>query len=157
MPVDVSRVDTNSAMGATVWPDGTAFRTWALHARNVSVVTGHALSATNDPTWRPASEDRLAPLGDGSWGGFVAGTGDGEPYLFFVEGMGSCGWKRDPYARELRLSPAFPQSFCVVRDPSDYPWHDQAWRSPDFSDLILYQLHVGTFANGIIMLALSRA
>jgi hypothetical protein len=46
MPVDVSRVDTNSAMGATVQPGGTAFRTWAPHARNVSVVTGHALSAS---------------------------------------------------------------------------------------------------------------
>jgi 1,4-alpha-glucan branching enzyme len=145
MPVEVSRVNTNSAMGATVRSDGTAFRTWAPDAHNVSVVTGHALSASNDPSWRPAAEDRLAPLGDGSWGGFVAGAGDGEPYLFFVEGTGSCGWKRDPYARELTLSPAFPQSYCVVRDPRDYPWHDQTWQTPAFNDLIIYQLHVGTF------------
>jgi 1,4-alpha-glucan branching enzyme len=145
MPVDVSRVDTSSAMGATVRSDGTAFRTWAPDARNVSVVTGPALAASNDPAWRPAPEDRLARLADGSWGGFVAGTGDCDPYLFFIEGTGSCGWKRDPYARELTLSPAFPQSYCVVRDPSDYPWHDQAWQTPAFNDLIIYQLHVGTF------------
>jgi 1,4-alpha-glucan branching enzyme len=145
MLVDVSRVDTNSAMGATVRSDGTAFRTWAPDARNVSVVTGPALSTSEDPSWRPAPEDGLARLGDGSWGGFLAGIGDGEPYLFFVEGVGNCGWKRDPYARELTLSPAFPQGYCVVRDPSGYPWHDQAWQAPAFSDLIIYQLHVGTF------------
>ncbi len=110
-------------MGATAWSDGTAFRTWAPHARNVSVVAGGALSATGNPSWRPAPEDGLARLGDGSWGGFLAGIGDGDPYMFFVEGDGSSGWKRDPYARELTSSPAFPNSYCVVSDPHDYPWH----------------------------------
>jgi 1,4-alpha-glucan branching enzyme len=145
MPVDLSSVDTGIAMGATVHSDGTAFRTWAPHARNVAVVAGRALSASNNPSWRPAPEDRLARLGDGSWGGFLAGTGSGDPYMFFVEGGGSSGWKRDPYARELTQSPPFPESYCVVRDPHDYPWHDQAWQSPAFNDLVIYQLHVGTW------------
>ena len=145
MPVDFSRVDTSTAMGASVRSDGTAFRTWAPAARNVFVITGAALAASSDASWRPSPEDALARLGDGSWGGFVPGTGDGDRYMFFVEGAGSCGWKRDPYARELTLSPAFPDSYCVVRDPRAYSWHDQAWRTPDFNDLVIYQLHVGTF------------
>ena len=145
MPVDLSRVDTSTAMGATAWSGGTAFRTWAPNARNVSVVAGSALSAVGDPSWRPAPEDRLARLGDGSWGGFLAGAGSGDSYMFFVEGAGSSGWKRDPYARELTISPAFPDSYCVVRGPHDYPWHDQAWQPPKFNDLIIYQLHVGTW------------
>ncbi len=145
MPVDLSRVDTSTAMGATARSDGTAFRTWAPNARNVSVVAGCTLSAVGDPSWRPAPEDRLARLGDGSWGGFLAGAGSGDRYMFFVEGAGSPGWKRDPYARELTISPAFPDSYCVVRDPHDYPWHDQAWQPPKFNDLIIYQLHVGTW------------
>jgi 1,4-alpha-glucan branching enzyme len=132
-------------MGATAFSDGTAFRTWAPSATNVSVIAGSALSATSDPSWRPAPEDGLARLGDGSWGGFLAGIGDGDPYLFFVEGVGSSGWKRDPHARELTLAPAFPDSYGVVRDASDYPWHDQAWQPPKFDELIIYQLHVGTF------------
>ncbi len=146
MVVDHSRVDRTSAMGATVWPDGTGFRTWAPNARAVSLVAGAGLSAAaQDPAWRPDRQDSLAPLGDGSWGGFLAGLGDGEPYMFFIDGAGSTGWKRDPFARELTIAPAFPDSFCVVRDPASYPWHDQAWRPPPFADLIIYQLHIGTW------------
>jgi 1,4-alpha-glucan branching enzyme len=145
MPVDLTRVNTSSAMGATARSDGTAFRTWAPNARSVSVVAGSALSASNNPAWRPAPEDRLASLGDGSWGGFLDGIGNGDPYMFFVEGDGGPGWKRDPYARDLTTSPGFPNSYCIVRDSHDYPWHDQGWQPPKFSDLILYQLHVGTW------------
>jgi 1,4-alpha-glucan branching enzyme len=145
MPVDLSRVNTSSAMGATTSPDGTAFRTWAPNATNVAVVAGSALSATSDPSWRPAPEDGLSRLGDGSWGGFLPGIGDGDAYMFFVEGVGSSGWKRDPHARELTVSPAFPDSYGVVRNASDYPWHDDGWQPPKFGDLIIYQLHVGTF------------
>jgi len=146
MAVDYSRVDRTSAMGATAWPDGTGFRSWAPNARAVSVVAGaRLLAAAQDPAWRPDRQDSLAPLGDGSWGGFLAGLRDGEPYMFFVDGAGSTGWKRDPFARELTIAPAFPESFCLVRDPASYPWHDQAWRPPPFSDLIIYQLHIGTW------------
>ena len=102
MPVDLSRVNKNTAMGATVRANGTGFRTWAPNARQVYVVTGGALAAHHEPSWRPAPEDGLMPLGDGSWGGFLAGAGDGEPYMFFVEGIGSAGWKRDAYARARR-------------------------------------------------------
>jgi 1,4-alpha-glucan branching enzyme len=144
--VDTSRVTTESAMGATVSAQGTGFRTWAPNAKSVAVVTGSALAAgSNDPSWRPAPEDQLAPLGDGSWGGFLAGIGNGDAYMFFIEGTGSSGWKRDPYARELTSSPAFPDSYCVVRDPGSYPWHDQEWQAPPFGDLIIYQIHVGTW------------
>lgn len=145
MPVDLSRVNRDSAMGATVWPDGTGFRTWAPNARSVSVVTGDALAATGNLTWRPAPEDGMGRLGDGSWGGFLAGVGSGDPYMFFVEGAGSSGWKRDSYARELTVLPAFPDNHCIVRDPRNYTWRDEAWHSPKFNDLIIYQLHVGTF------------
>lgn len=145
MAVDLSRVNKNSAMGATVRSDGTGFRTWAPNAKTVSVVAGSALAVINEPSWRPAPEDHLAALGDGSWGGFLAGVSHGDPYMFFVEGVGSAGWKRDPYARELTLSPAFPDSHCVVRVPESYAWRAEGWQSPRFNDLIIYQLHVGTW------------
>ena len=145
MAVDRTRIDRTSAMGATVWPDGAGFRTWAPNATAVYVVTGARLTSAQDPAWRPDQEDALAALGDGSWGGFIAGLGDAEPYLFFIDGAGSVGWKRDSFARELTIAPAFPDSFCVVRDPASYPWHDQGWRPPQFSDLIIYQLHLGTW------------
>jgi 1,4-alpha-glucan branching enzyme len=145
MAVVPNRVDRTGAMGATAWQDGAGFRTWAPNAHTVAVVAGDRLAAAQDPAWRPGQQDLLAPLGDGTWGGFVAGLRDGDPYMFFVDGAGSTGWKRDSFARELTLTPAFPDSFCVVRDPAAYPWHDQDWRPPAFSDLIIYQLHIGTW------------
>ena len=33
----------------------------------------------------------------------------------------------------------------LVRDPDDYQWHDAGFRPPDFSDLIIYQFHIGVF------------
>ena len=128
-------------MGATVLADGTGFRTWAPNAITVAVVAG----GSHDPSWRPGPGDMLHPLGDGTWGGFLSGIGDGDTYMFFVQGAGSTGWKRDSVARELTFTPAFPDSNCIVRDPASYPWHDQGWHPPPFSDLIIYQLHIGTW------------
>jgi 1,4-alpha-glucan branching enzyme len=145
MAVDQTRVDRTSAIGATITPDGTGFRTWAPDASSVAVVAGARLTAAQVPAWQPEEQDLLASLGDGSWGGFLSGVGDGDPYMFFVTGAGSSGWKRDSFARELTDDPAFPDSFCVVRDPASYPWHDQGWQTPRFPDLIVYQLHIGTW------------
>jgi 1,4-alpha-glucan branching enzyme len=95
--------------------------------------------------WRPGEGDMLSALGDGSWAGAVPGIGDGDPYMFFVVGQGSAGWKRDPYARELTADPVFPGSYCLVRDPASYTWQAGAWRPPPYEDLIIYQLHIGTW------------
>jgi 1,4-alpha-glucan branching enzyme len=65
--------------------------------------------------------------------------------MFFVDGAGSAGWKRDSFARELTNAPAFPDSYCVVRNSASYPWHDHGWETPQFSDLIIYQLDIGTW------------
>jgi 1,4-alpha-glucan branching enzyme len=145
MAVEQGRTDRTSAMGATVFPDGTGFRTWAPNASAVYVLVGERLTAAQAAGWQPAAQDALAPLDDGSWGGFLPGVTEASSYMFFVAGAGSTGWKRDPFARELTIDPAFPGSFCVVRDPAAYPWHDQGWRTPQYSDLVIYQLHIGTW------------
>ena len=62
-----------------------------------------------------------------------------------IEGLGSSGYKRDPYARELTRDPSFPESNCVVRSPDRYPWHDRGFAMPAFSDLVVYQIHIGTY------------
>src|SRR5579864_2092126 len=145
MGVQFQFVDRTTPMGATLVAGGAAFRTWAPRAKSVYVLTGDALAQAATPGWTPRPGDRLTPLGDATWAGFVSGAGDGTPYMFWIEGSGSQGLKRDPYARELTLTPAFPASYCVIRGAADYPWHDGAWRPPAFRDLVLYQLHVGTW------------
>ncbi len=145
MAVDFRFVDRATSMGANLTAGGATFRTWAPRARNVFLITGDALSLAAEPGWTPSPGDRLTPLGDGTWGGFLAGAAGGLPYMFWIDGEASQGPKRDPYARELTVKPDFPASWCILRDPADYPWHDGAWRAPDFRDQIIYQLHVGTW------------
>jgi 1,4-alpha-glucan branching enzyme len=145
MSIRFQRVDRATPMGATLVPGGATFRTWAPRARNVYLLTGDALSQSARGGWSPDPDDRLTPLGDETWAGFLAGAGSGTSYMLWIEWEGSTGLKRDPYARELTLAPAFPASFCIIRDPTAYPWHDAAWRPPNFRDLVIYQLHVGTW------------
>ena len=128
-------VDDATPMGATVHGGGVVFRTWAPRASAVHVCW--------DGNWAPGPANALQRGPAGHWTGFVPGVGDGTTYKFWVVGAGSAGFKRDPWAREL--TPGFPLS-CVVRDPSGYPWHDGGFRAPEFSDLTLLQLHVGTWS-----------
>ena len=145
MNVQFESVGRATPMGANLVPGGATFRTWAPRARNVYLVTGDALSQSSSAGWTPSPGDRLQPLGDETWAGFIAGAADGLRYMFWIEGQASQGLKRDPLARELTLDPAFPASHCILRDPSAYPWHDAGWRRPDFRNLIIYQLHVATW------------
>jgi 1,4-alpha-glucan branching enzyme len=126
-------------MGANVVPGGATFRVWAPRASAV-YVTGDFNG------WKPDSSSLLNMIGGGHWGGFVAGIKPGDRYLFHVEGPGSSGPKRDPRARLLTVQPAFPDSQCILRDPADFPWHGTTFRPPAFNDLIIYELHVGTYS-----------
>ena len=145
MSVEFGRVDATTPMGGNLVAGGATFRTWAPRAVSVYLVGEDQLPAAAQAGWRPGDDRRLKNLGDGTWGGFLAGVRDGFCYMFWVDGAGSSGLKRDSYARELTAAPAFPDSFCILRSPSAYPWHDAGWRPPDFRDLIIYQLHVGTW------------
>ncbi len=152
MTVLFDTVSRSTPMGANLAEGGATFRTWAPRAIGVYLLTGTALAASAAAGYAPAANFRLTPLGDGTWGGFLPGAADGLEYLFWIDGPAGEGPKRDPYARELTVTPAFPDSYAVLRDPDSYPWHDAAWTAPDFSRLVIYQLHVGTWwavdANG---------
>lgn len=145
MPNDIAGLDRSTALGATLTPAGVAFRLWAPQAQQVYVLTGDALRAAQQPGFVPSASDAMVPLGDGSWGAFVAGLDEGAAYRFWVVGLGSTGLKRDPRARELSTIPAYPECDCLVHDPASYPWHDSGFRPPEFRDLILYQLHIGAY------------
>jgi 1,4-alpha-glucan branching enzyme len=142
--------DSGTPLGATLVPGGATFRTWAPSARRVFVLTGNALAAARAGGFIPSPGNALVAMGDGTWGALFPGVDEGARYMFWVDGVGNPGLKRDPRAREL--TPDFPASDCLVRSPSSFPWHDQGFRLAEFRDLILYQLHVGVFydvdANG---------
>ncbi len=128
--------------GATLVPGGATFRVWAPRAQEV-YLNGTFGGAAR---WEQTPEQSMARDANGFWTGFAAGARDGDPYKFYVVGAGSRGYKRDPYARELTADPPFPHCNCVIRDRAAYPWHDAAFATPDFTNMIVYQLHVGTYA-----------
>lgn len=140
-----TQTEGNVRMGATVVPGGATFRLWAPAAQGVFVLTSQSLQNAQQPGFVPAVTDALFPLGDGTWSAFVPQAGEGTPFRFWVVGAGSTGLKRDPRARELGTQPAYPACDCIVRDPQTYPWRDGDFRAPPFNDLVLYQLHIGTF------------
>ena len=81
----------------------------------------------------------LAKDANGYWTGLVATANEGDPYQFWVVGPGGSGPKRDPYARELSPASAFPNCNSLIRSATAYPWHDSAFVTPDFSNMIIYQ------------------
>ena len=129
---------TNVPMGGTLTTGGATFRIWAPRAKNVYV------SGTFNG-WKQDSSCLLNQIGGGHWAGFFSGLNDGDQYLFYVDGVGTSNFKRDPYGRALTFNPGFPQSNSVLRNPARFPWHDTGFHPPAFNDAIIYQLHVGTY------------
>jgi len=128
-------------MGATLVSGGATFRAWAPRATAVyvnGIFGGQAKTGQTDDLL-------MAKDADGYWTGFLPGARDGDLYHFWVNGAGSSGYKRDPYAREMAEDAPFPSCSCLIRAAAAYPWHDSAFVTPDFSNMIVYQLHVGTY------------
>ena len=135
-----AHISPQTPVGATLDAEGAAFRVWAPEAEAVylhGVFGGQAFDQLTD--------DRLLQKDPrGYWSGYQDGARDGDRYRFWVQGKGSSGTKRDPRARELDPE-NFPDCFGILRE-AGFPWHDQDFVTPDFSDMVVYQLHVGTFA-----------
>lgn len=132
-------------MGANLIDGGGAtFRAWAPLASAVYINGCFGGTQKNGQT----DDLLLAKDSNGYWSGFVDTAREGDLYHYWVVGPGSTGYKRDPYARELATDALFPDCCCLIRSATAYPWHDSAFLTPDFSNMIVYQLHVGTYAPG---------
>jgi 1,4-alpha-glucan branching enzyme len=136
-----AHISPQTPAGATLDADGATFRLWAPEADAVYL---HGIFGGQ--VFEQLTDDRLLQKdARGYWTGFQDGARDGDRYRFWVRGKGSRGYKRDPRARELDPQ-NFPNCFAILRPAGGFPWHDRDFVTPDFSDMIVYQLHVGTFA-----------
>jgi 1,4-alpha-glucan branching enzyme len=125
-------------MGAYPSAGGVTFRVWAPFAQSVSVVGDfNAWNITANPL---ASEGS-----NGYWSAEVAGVGVGHQYKYYI--VNGTGFRRnDPYAREIDSSTWPPNS---VVHPFDYQWSDWQFRMPAWNELVIYEIHVGTFAGQV--------
>ena len=123
---------SREGMGAVLYPGGVAFRVWAPNAAGVSV-------AGSFNGWRAVP---LAREEGGRWSADVAGVKAGDEYRFVLRTPGGeTLWRTDPYARDVTSS----VGNAVVVDPA-FDWGDPSgYRTPPWSELVVYELHVGTF------------
>jgi len=112
------------------WPEGRGvrFRVWAPERRSVSLV----LEA-------PASERPLEAEVGGYWTTLVPDLPPGTLYRYRLDGDGPFP---DPASR---FQPQGVHGPSAVVAADAYPWADRGWTGVPLDDLVVYELHVGTF------------
>ena len=110
---------------------GTSFRVWAPFA-NSAAVAGEFNSWNAEPMDRDAS--------GGTWSIDVPGARAGQRYKYVLNGY---IWNRDPRARQVTHS----SGDSVVYDSAAFDWDGDSAPKLDRNDLVIYQLHIGTFAG----------
>lgn len=129
-----AKASKKSGLGARVHSKGTDFRVWAPHASSL-----HVTGSFND--WADPGIPMVAEEG-GTWSVRVRGAKEGNHYKFRI-GMGDASsLKVDPRAR---LIDAETGNGVIYRDRFD--WQDVAWETPILNELVVYELHVGTFGG----------
>jgi 1,4-alpha-glucan branching enzyme len=109
------------------------FRVWAPHANQVSVFSPFSGWASSP----------VALTRDGDyWSTVISGVNAGDAYKFMIQN-GATHWRVDAYSRDVDTDPQGNWNSIVVN--RDWNWNTFA--TPRFDDLILYQLHVGSFAG----------
>jgi len=132
-------------MGALPYGDGSGvagvmFRVWAPHAEAVAVVgTFNDWDAGRNPLVR---DDRGAAE---TWSADVLAARPGDEYRLVLRTPAGELNRIDPRARRLTNS----VGNGVVYDPAAFDWGDEEFRQPPWNDLVIYELHVGTFSEGV--------
>lgn len=130
------------SQGAHLTDQGVLYRTWCKHDR-VAV-------AILDETDRVSRTIVLQPEGDGYFTALDPEGGHGDRYKYR---FGESNLWPDPASR---FQPDGVHGPSMVVDPA-FQWRDDAWVPPDVSDLVIYEIHVGTFTEaGTFLAAIER-
>jgi 1,4-alpha-glucan branching enzyme len=122
-------------MGATLYPGGVTFRLWAPFAARVWVA--------GDFNGWSSSANELGNEFNGNFSTDVAGATRWQQYKFYLQAQdGSRFWRADPRAARMQSS----AGNSIVHDPSAYSWQS-GFATPGLNQMIIYELHVGTFAT----------
>src|ERR1700678_1590026 len=133
----VTAPSTRPGMGSIPFPGGATFRVWAPDA------TAAAVSLAQ-PGGGSVSVPLAAEAG-GIWSADVAGVGAGQQYQYVLTTSPALPPKVDPYARNVVDGGSRDAAAAAVYDEQDSAWGTAAWNSPGWADLVIYELHVGSF------------
>ncbi len=120
------------SQGAEITDSGVRYTVWAPGQRRVTV-------EIVDKGGNSVRTISLSAGPDGHFSGFDPDGKAGDRYFFH---LGDGPGRPCPASRR---QPAGLNGPSEVIDLSDYPWTDQNWQRPSFRDLVIYELHVGTF------------
>lgn len=109
-------------------PERTRFRFWAPDCEQVRLVLGETTALP------------MAPEADG-WFVLACDCGAGTRYQFELP---SGQRVPDPASR---WQPDGVHGASVVIDPHDYQWQQDSWQGRRWSDMVIYELHVGCFSE----------
>jgi maltooligosyltrehalose trehalohydrolase len=122
-----------ATLGAVANPaGGTSFRVWAPTTRSVDLVLDVAGKA---PEHRALTRDE-----NGMFTGTFGDVTEGARYRYLLDGDGPFP---DPASR---CQPDGVHGASLVVDPSRFVWTDRPWAGVPLDTLVVYELHVGTFA-----------
>lgn len=121
-------------LGATPTTTGTVFRVWAPNAS-----TAHVAGEFNGWSVTASAMTNIA----GVWQTRLAGAAPGHEYKYVFENGDGTHWRTDPHARRHTSS----VGNSVIWDAEGYAWNGGDWVTPFFEDMIVYELHVGTFSG----------
>ena len=131
------------SQGAEIVSGGVSYRTWCKHERVEAVILDG-----------DGSVRRIVPLeaeGDGYFSARDEAGGPGDLYKYR---FGESQLWPDPASS---YQPAGVHGPAMVIRPADYRWKDVQWSPPAFSELVIYELHVGAFTTaGTFLSAMER-
>lgn len=125
-------IERSDGMGSIIDNNITTFRVWAPNADKVYVIGDF-----ND--WK--DEGILLELeGNGYWAGTSDMPKEGDEYKYEIHNNGKVYKRNDPYAFEVTNS----NGNSIIRT-LDFDWEDDDFQMPNWNELVIYELHVGTF------------
>lgn len=122
-----------SGMGAIVHANGVAFRVWAPNAQAVYV-------KGDFNNW----SDQKNPLNkeeNGYWYATINNAHCGQEYKFVIINGDQILDKSDPYTRQMNSS----SGNSVIYDPSEFDWQNDNFSIPALNELVIYEIHIGSF------------
>ncbi|WP_446051637.1 alpha-amylase family glycosyl hydrolase [Zobellia laminariae] len=126
-------LNKSAGMGAILTDDAsTTFRVWAPNADKVFVIGDF-----ND--WKK-DEFELELEDNGYWAGVTEKCKEGDEYKFLIINGKNEYERNDPYAVEVTNS----NGNSIARK-LDFDWEGDDFQIPNWNELVIYELHVGTF------------
>jgi len=123
---------------------GVTFRVWAPNATSV-FVPGQFNNWSTTAT--PLAEEFTNGAEDGVWSADVASASAGQQYKYYINYNAGSVWKHDPRSRLVTSSGSSTGANDIIYDPTAFNWDGDNLTPPSLDDLVIYELHIGTFAS----------